>query len=95
MKLYFQYRSPANEVVSYSDAANKNDKLLQIYLDVEQEELNKLANGWRGFIEDNHLKLKMSDSVLRKEKIAELKNKLTKSGVTIEDIKDLLIDLLT
>ena len=37
----------------------------------------------------------MSDSVLRKEKIAELKNKLTKSGVTIEDIKDLLIDLLT
>ena len=58
MKLYFQYRSPANEVVSYSDAANKNDKLLQIYLDVEQEELDKLTSGWRGFIEDNHLKLK-------------------------------------
>ena len=97
MKKYFTYNAEG-EVAMYSEVKNEvPEKFQQKVIEVSENDLEKIKNGWKPKIEHDKLVLEKTTKIEdeeRKQLKERLREKLRDPKVQIKDIADLLINIL-
>lgn len=94
MKKHFYYDNEGY-VCMYADGLNES-KFNVVELEVTQEELDKIHEGYIPKIRDGTLKLEVSDKIIeieKKQTIKQLKEDL-KKATKVEDLKEIINKLL-
>lgn len=97
MKHYFYYDN-SGLVAFYSEKMTEC-KFQSKYIEPSQEELEKIKNGWKAWIREDRLYLEKTTRIEQEEKrnIAKesLVEKIKKKEVTVEDLSQIILNLLS